>query len=67
MAVQVEMLLPKDREVALDVVARRLALAARTPNKPPSLLTSTTMDQSPPLTLVPWLTPLVLPTTAPRI
>ena len=53
MAVRAETLLPKDREAALAMAARRLALVAKTLNKLPSPLTSTTMDQSPPSTLVP--------------
>ena len=67
MVVRAETLLPKDREAALVVVARRLTLTMKMPSKLPSLLMSTMMDLSPPSTLAPWPTPPVLPTLAPRI
>jgi len=43
MAVQAETLLPKDREAALVMVARKLALAAKMLSKPPSPPMSTMM------------------------
>jgi len=66
MAVQAETLLPKDREATLAEVARKLVLDEKLPSRLPLPPTSTLMDLSPPSTLVPWPTLLVLPTTAPR-